>query len=63
MFKLAGVAAVVLGLFLARSARRGEGVVAAAMFLLAVGVSAGGLYLIFVEDGQGAARWLPFLRP
>ena len=63
MFKLAGVIAVMLGFLLARSARRGEGLGAAAAFLVALAICAAGLYLIFVEDGQGAARWLPFLRP
>ena len=61
-FKLMGVLAAMLGFFLARGARGREGVFAAFQFLVGVGLLAAGAYLIFVEDGQGAARWLPFLR-
>ncbi|MDH3523408.1 MAG: hypothetical protein OES32_07450 [Acidobacteriota bacterium] len=63
IFKLAGLVAFALGFWLARSARESEGLGGAALFLLGLAFCAGGLYLIFIEDGQGLARWMPFLRP
>lgn len=63
MFKLAGIVAVVFGFLVARSARRGDGISSAAGFVLGLAFIGAGLYLIFVEDGRGAARWLPFLGP
>ncbi len=63
VFKLMGVVAAVFGFFLARSGRRSDGLSGAAFFLAGLAICAAGLYLIFIEDGQGAARWLPFLRP
>jgi len=51
------------GLVLAAGARREEGRIAAFFFLVALALVVFGLYLAFIEDGQGAARWLPFLAP
>ena len=62
MFKFVGMAAAALGFALMAFARRGEGIGSALFFLIALALFLFGLYLMFVEDGQGAARWLPFLR-
>lgn len=63
MFKLVGMLAAALGLGIMSMARSGEGIGSALFFLLGLALFAFGLYLVFFEDGMGAARWLPFLRP
>ena len=63
MFKLLGMLASALGVAIMASARRGEGIGAAFSFLVGLGMFAFGIYLIFFEDGRGAARFLPFLSP
>lgn len=62
MFKIVGMLAAAIGFLFMRSARQGEGIGSAVFFLVALALFVFGLYLIFVEDGQGAARWLPFLK-
>jgi len=63
VFKAVGMLAALIGCGLMAMARRGEGIGAALFFVLALALFLFGLYLIFIEDGQGAARWLTFLRP
>lgn len=58
-----GLLAAGLGLLVMNLSRRDEGCGAVAFFLLGLTLAAFGAYLLFFEDGQGAARWLPFLRP
>ena len=63
MFKLLGLLAAAIGFGLMAMSRRGEGIGSALFFVIALALFLFGLYLLFIEDGQGAARWLPFLRP
>jgi hypothetical protein len=63
LIKVLGMVVALFGLALMAAARREDGCIAAFFFLVALALFFFGLYLAFIEDGQGAARWLPFLAP
>ena len=59
---LIGLILFLVGLAVMLFARRTQGLSGAVFFLLGVLLSCLGLYGLFFERGEGAGRWLEFLR-
>ena len=61
--KILGIVLVLLGLMLMRWGRDGEsGLVGALVFLFGLGCFSFGIYVLFFEEGDGLAAFLPFLK-
>ena len=55
---LVGLALILFGLLVMFVAWRSDGVSAAVLFLLGLVMAGFGIYALFFEQGEGAARWL-----
>jgi len=61
MFTFVGLAIAFVGLLLMRSAREREGIGGVFFFLVSLVLLLMGLYLAFIEEGEGLRKWMPFL--
>lgn len=59
---LVGIILFFVGLGLMYFARRTQGISGAVLFLLGLALFAFGVYSLFFETGEGAGRWLSWLR-